>query len=479
MKVLIFIFLLVVGQITSAQQLFIRNTGPYYSELNSSFVRSGDTTLFQYSVVENQDPYTKHAANFVWINKSGNIIKQQEILYESRDSGLYFYRILDDGRGRWVGFGVSPNSNLEMVTFSSDLSVHSVVSIALDSGSTIAAVKRNGQRFIIITFNTKNKPLFLIYNLDKQIVERTVRFDGDSIVPIPYDMHYREKDSSIWMVSMSNPVLGDQTQNAFVAYIDPYGNLSEVTGVNRTSFPMDSIYFTQVPSFVDINDSLFYISSVTRLNLHNPFRSINLPIVIKCAYDVNGYRMSDVLATAPEYEPNEQVERYSLKYARDTLWQVTTQIDSRRFKVLAYDLNLKVLHTWYVPYPEDESDLLYLSCHHFDVDTNHILKITGRNNNKPLYQAYYYQNAMTDTLFMGIAEDQRMKLLRLNPNPCRDRIRISDGGCYDVEILNAFGQLVKTEKSVDGYIDMDETPGLYFVKISRNGVFRIEKVVKE
>ncbi len=96
-----------------------------------------------------------------------------------------------------------------------------------------------------------------------------------------------------------------------------------------------------------------------------------------------------------------------------------------------------------------------------------------------------YIAKIKDYTYTGIDGSEPSDIITIYPNPTAGEIHISlpdSADNYQVEIINALGQLIKSDKitnTINFMLDISNQPaGIYFVKIKSGSQTQVKQIIK-
>jgi hypothetical protein len=119
----------------------------------------------------------------------------------------------------------------------------------------------------------------------------------------------------------------------------------------------------------------------------------------------------------------------------------------------------------------------------FEMNRNNVIYNWQKNRNpfidQPLLVEYIWGTNVGDTWFQSLSVEGNSELqLTVYPNPTEGRLYVAGiSGSLSLEVYSIDGRLLKYYKSVEDYIDLELSSGLYLVKLISDKQSIVQKIV--
>jgi hypothetical protein len=472
----IILFLTLSVTISNAQSFFILDSINHSGNF-SNMVEFNKTTFLANTL--NKTITNDWQSCFTWINKQTGITQKNRTFNYSDSTKAYFFSKMIKYNDLFIVAGIDEkdsfiyiaalDSNLQLIHyFKTD-------SLVYDYLIDIKCTNDN----LIITATTDSFNVILNMSLPGFAVSGLLYVKRTNNGETPITTHYRIKDSCYYMVTQGGPrdsVPITQNESFFYLWkISPEGKYTNTIGLFPIIFKGDTslqFVFERWPSFVDVNDSLFYISALCHKQ-KGGFIDIQ-PLIIMFNY--NSLKMlkwnislnNDLRESNISYQ-SIGFSNSSIQYINNKIYQLTMDNWYQKFRVQEYGLDLSQHKEYTIPMPMPDSFYLYSSVG-FLINVEHFVT-WGNVSRKGKGYHYVYTTSLPNT---AVSEITANNIFSVYPNPAQHNLTIdlNQNLSYSIVLKDLSAKAVLTQTNIQGKSTLT-LPGL------NSGIYILEIISDE
>jgi hypothetical protein len=475
----IILFLTLSVTISNAQSFFLLDSINLSGNF-SNMVEFNNTTFLANTL-------NKTAANdwqscFTWINKQTGVTQKKRTFNYSDSTKAYFFSRMIKYNDLFIVAGIDEkDSFIYIAALDSNLKLIHYLKTDTLVYSYLIDIKCTNDN-LITTATTDSFNVILNISLPDFAVSGLLYVKRTNNREAPIATHYRKKDSSYYMITQGGP--SDSLPITDFCYyflwkINSQGKYTKTIGLFTYFEKEDTsyeLYPLRRPSFVDVNDSLFYISSLCQ-KYKVGFDDLQ-PIVIMCKYDDLKMLKWNIAYNNDLKEPNSSYQSIgfsnsSIQYTNNKIYQLTMDNWYQKFRVQEYSLDLSQHKEYTIPMPIPDSFYFYSSVG-FLINDEHF--VTWGNASG---YHYIYATSLPNT---AVSEITANNIFSVYPNPAQHNLSIdlNQNLNYSIVLKDLSAKAVLTQTNILGKSTINLpslNPGIYILEIISDESIQRKKVL--
>lgn len=471
-----------------AQKLYFTEPSKLFYFNSNMLKYSNDTILYQYILLDTIAPYLPNTSHTRILKSNGTIIIDKEV-NQWKDSSFFFTRIVKSGDGNFYGAGLTNDSCIELMKFDKNLNATKYIKLRDSTcyAITFSTLSVIGNKILMggrcSTYRDSADNNGYIYDVSSTTfaVKKAFYIPEPSPSFYPATLHYRTKDSCYYFVSYIHPIL--QSHAGYDTYMNKMRSSGQIDTVMLVhgdfGLMADSVYnLIDITSFLDNNDSIFYLSSTARVDrFDSTFQTISIkryPIQLSLKYDDFKKIKEQIITENNDGDDKERVGYNSMINKNDTLYQLTIQKTKQQYRIQAFNLNLSKLFEFYVPF--SNHNFYYPFVYNFDIEDRTLYN--AGNDLSKLYLLIQSGVFLEDNQI-----EHKENKMNVYPNPVHDKLFINNvDDLIGYSIFDYTGKLINTEGVLRNETTIIKTegikPGIYFLQLNTQNGFITKKIIK-